>query len=120
VLDATIVQMRHSGAAVIRVHLPANDPALAVLGAGLPDLGLGFSVYVPGLLTTGDALTVEWLEDPEIDTSEFHFVNDDIETLARMIIEQAMDVGTRGSRLRRRAARKAQARVASGPAAPDA
>jgi hypothetical protein len=37
-----------------------------------------------------------------------------------MLSEQAMDVGTRGSRLRRRAARKAQARVASGPAAPDA
>lgn len=120
VIDATIVQMRHSGAAVIRVHLPANDPALAVLGAGLPDLGLGFSVYVPGLLPSGDALTVEWLEDPEIDTSEFHFVNEDIETLARMIIEQAMDVGTRGSRLRRRAARKAQARVVSGPSTPDA
>ena len=120
VLDATIEQMRHSGAAVVRVHLPANDPALAILGAGLTDLGLGFSVYVPGLLATGDALTVEWLDDPEIDTSEFHFVNDDIETLARMIIDQAADVGTRGSRLRRRAARKAQARVSAGPSTPGA
>ena len=43
VVDATIEQMRHSGAAVVRVHLPANDPALAVVGAGLPDLGLGFT-----------------------------------------------------------------------------
>ena len=77
-------------------------------------------MYVPGLLPSGDALTVEWLDDPEIDTSEFHFVNDDVETLARMIIEQAQDVGTRGSRLRRRAARKAQARVVAGPSTPDA
>ena len=120
VLDATIEQMRHSGAEVVRVHLPANDPALAVLGAGLGDLGLGFSVYVPGLLPTGDALTVEWLNDPEIDTSTFHFVNDDIETLARMIVDQAADVGGRASRQRRRAARRAQSRVAAPPSTPQA
>lgn len=118
VVDATVEQMRHSGAAVVRVHLPANDPALAVVGAGLPDLGLGFSVYVPGLLPTGDAITVEWLEDPEIDVSEFHFVNEDIETLARMVIEQAGEVGGRASRQRRRAARRAQSRLmAQGPSA---
>lgn len=120
VLDATIEQMRHSGAAVVRVNLPGNDPALAVLGAGLPDLGLGFSVYVPGLLATGDAITLEWLDDPEVDTSAFHFVNEDIETLTRMIIDQAVEVGSRGSRLRRRAARRAQARVSGAPSTPDA
>ncbi len=108
VLDATITQYRHSGAEVIRVNIPANDPALPVVGAGLPELGLGFSVYVPGLLETGDALIVEWLHDSEIDTSIFNYADERVETLTKMVVAQAGDVGMLGARQRRRASRRAQ------------
>lgn len=43
----TLEQLRRAGAAVITVNLPANDPSLASIGAGLDALALGFASFIP-------------------------------------------------------------------------
>jgi hypothetical protein len=88
------------------VLLPANEPALAAIGAGLDDLALGYCSFVPAYGTLGDALTLQWLRDPDIDVSDWTFADERVENLARLVVDQAQDVASRGVRERRRLARR--------------
>lgn len=105
-IDETLDQLRRAGAEVITVFLPANDPALAAIGAGLDELALGYCSFIPAYGPLGDALTLQWLRDPDIDVSDWIFADEQVENLARLVVDQARDVGSRGVRERRRLARR--------------
>lgn len=105
-VDDALDQLRHAGAEVVTVFLPANDPALPSLGAGLDGLALGFCSFVPAYGALGDALTLQWLREPEIDVSDWVFADERVETMARLVVEQAREVADRGVRDRRRLARR--------------
>ena len=105
-LDETLEQLRRAGAAVITVNLPANDPSLASIGAGLDALGLGFASFIPSFGTLGDALALQWLRDPDVDDSDWVFADERVESLARLIVAQARDLGRRSIDDRRRSARR--------------
>jgi GNAT superfamily N-acetyltransferase len=113
-VDETLEQLRRAGAEVVNVFLPANDPALASIGAGLDDLALGYCSFVPAYGELGDALTLQWLRDPEVDVSDWTFADERVEILARLVVEQAREVGFRGIRQRRRLAQR-QSRLAALP-----
>ncbi len=105
-VDDTVTQLRAGGADVIRVHLPVNQPALASLGAGLPALGLSFAGLLPDFGAFGDALILQWLRDPDVDTSIFVYASDHVRDVAEAIVAQARQVGEDGNMLRRRQARR--------------
>jgi Asp-tRNA(Asn)/Glu-tRNA(Gln) amidotransferase A subunit family amidase len=111
-VDETLEQLRRAGAEVVNVFLPANDPALASIGAGLDDLALGYCSFVPAYGELGDALTLQWLRDPEIDISDWTFADERVENLARLVVDQAHEVGSRRIRERRRVAQR-QSRFAA-------
>ena len=105
-LDDTLEQLRHAGAAVIAVNLPANDPSLASIGAGLDALALGFASFIPRFGSLGDALSLQWLRDPDVDDSDWVFADDRVASLARLIVDQARELGDRSIADRRRSARR--------------
>jgi len=105
-LDDTLEQLRRAGAAVIAVNLPANDPALASIGAGLDSLALGFASFIPSFGALGDALALQWLRDPAVDDSDWVFADERVASLARLIVDQARELGTRSIDDRRRSARR--------------
>jgi len=113
-IDLTLHQMRRSGAEYVQVRLPANQPALGTLAAGLVELGLGFAAFIPEFepLTEdglgGDVLVTQWLADSDIDGSGWVFADERVKNLVLAVIDQARDVGARGQKLQRRAARRAQ------------
>ena len=107
VVDQAMESVRRSGAEVIHVRLPVNDPALAVLGEGLTELGLAYAAIFPEFTDEGDALVLQWLSDPEVDTSAWHYANDDVEALVMAILSQVRELNERGAEQRRRAARRA-------------
>lgn len=105
-VDEALSQLRAGGADVVRVHLPANQPALAALGAGMPALGLSFAGLLPDFGTFGDALILQWLRDPDVDSSVFVYATDHVRDVAEAIVAQARQVGEEGNALRRRQARR--------------
>ena len=112
-VDSAMEQMRRSGAEYVQVRLPANQPALALVGAGLTELGLGFGTYIPEFRPAsqahaGDILVTQWLADPAVDTGAWVYANDGVEQLMKGVVDQAKEVGGRGMVQRRRAARRAQ------------
>ena len=119
-VDNALHQMRRSGAEYVGVRLPANQPALATMAAGLVELGLGYAALIPAfrpateLNPGGDVLVTQWLIEPEIDTTGWVFANDSVESLVRTIVAQTEDVGNRGVHRQRRAAKRAQLFAALG------
>lgn len=111
-------QMQRSGAEYVQVRLPANQPALATVAAGLPELGLGYASVIPAFRPTGDdpgdVLVVQWIADLDIDPSTWVFANQDVHDLVLDIVTQIRDVGERGSTRQRRAAERAQLFAALG------
>jgi GNAT superfamily N-acetyltransferase len=105
-VDEALGQLRTGGADVVQVHLPANQPALASLGAGMPALGLSFGCLLPDFGTFGDALVLQWLREPEVDSSVFVYASDHVRSVAEEIVAQARRVGEEGNVLRRRQARR--------------
>jgi len=105
-IDETLSQLRSAQAEVVRVFLPANDPALASVGAGLSALGLAFASFFPEYGVLGDTLSLQWLRDPEVDDSDWEYANEDVEKLAHMILAQARSVGDQATTIRRRYARR--------------
>lgn len=105
-VDESISQFKAAGADVVRVHLPATQPALPALGAGLGALGLGFCALLPDYGPFGDALVLQWLRDPAVDTSSFVFASDHVREVTEEILAQVREVGSEGDRLRRRHARR--------------
>lgn len=105
-LDDTIEQLRHAGAEVVTVRLPANDPALASFGAELEVLALSFASFVPRFGSFGDSLMLQWLRDPDVDDSDWVFADDRIRSLSRLVVDQARELGDSSVRRRRRSARR--------------
>jgi GNAT superfamily N-acetyltransferase len=108
VVDDALGALRRAGAEQVVVYLPANQPALASLGAGLESLSLGFAALIPAYGELGDALVLQWLADPDVDDSSWVFGDPWVETLANRIIGQARDLGDQVVRLRRRQAQRQQ------------
>lgn len=106
-VDVALTSLRESGAEVVHVRLPANDPSMALLGEGLTELGLAYSALVPQFSDAGDALILQWLADAEVDTSSWHYADSDVEALVTGILAQVRDLSDRGAQVRRRAARRA-------------
>lgn len=105
-VDEVLGQLRAGGADVVRVHLPADQPALASLGAGMTALGLSFSLLLPDYGTFGDALALQWLRDPDVDTSGFVYASDHVREITEQVVAQVQQVGAEGEALRRRQARR--------------
>lgn len=105
-IDAAIERARRGGAVYIEVHLPTAQPALAVLGAGLIDLGLAYAAYLPLLRTDSDVLILQWLDDPEVHTTDWHYATPHVESIAQSIIAQIRDAAARAIKSRREAARR--------------
>jgi hypothetical protein len=61
----------------------------------------------PEFTDEGDALVLQWLADPDVDTSPWHYANDDVEALVMSILNQIRELNERGAEQRRRAARRA-------------
>ncbi|MFM8237069.1 MAG: GNAT family N-acetyltransferase [Actinomycetota bacterium] len=107
-VDAALTSLRTAGAEVVRVHLPANQPALATAGAGLGTLGLAFASFVPEFGGLGDLLALQWLADTEVDTTDFRYADAQVEALAVAIVAQVAELGDQDVKLRRRLARRQQ------------
>jgi hypothetical protein len=108
VVDDALTQLRAAGAEMVRVWLPANQPAVASLGAGLGSLRLGFAALLPAFGDLGDALVLQWVRNPDIDDSPWVYGDESIETLAHMIMAQARELGDAATAMRRRQARRQQ------------
>ena len=117
-VQTALGQMQRSGAEYVQVRLPANQPALATVAAGLPELGLGYASVIPAFRPApgdpGDILVTQWIADLDIDPSSWVFANDDVRALVLDIVGQIRDVGSRGSTRQRRAAQRAQLYAALG------
>jgi hypothetical protein len=114
-LDSSIDDLRRSGAEHIQVRLPANQPALHSVGAGLPEIGLAFGAFIPQLRTAepgsedlGDVLIAQWLADAELDTDSWVFATEQVSVIVLAIAEQVRQVANSGQLRRRQAARRAQ------------
>jgi hypothetical protein len=108
VVDDALTQLRAAGAEMVRVWLPANQSAVASLGAGLGSLRLGFAALLPAFGDLGDALVLQWVRNPDIDDSPWVYGDESIETLAHMIMAQARELGDAATAMRRRQARRQQ------------
>ncbi len=117
-ITTALHQMQRSGAEYVQVRLPANQPALATVGAGLVELGLGYAALIPGFRPsddgTGDVLVTQWIEDVDIDTSDFVYATEAVGELVRSVVQQVREAGSRGGIRQRRAARRAQLFAALG------
>jgi len=113
-VDGVLQQLERSGAEHIGVRLPANQPALAVVGAGLVDLELAYASLIPALRPPtsdnpgGDVLVTQWLATPEFDQASWVFTNSDVEQLVQSVVEQAVEVRSKRLEHQRRTARRAQ------------
>lgn len=113
-IHTALAQMRRAGAEFVAVRLPANQPALANVGAGLVELGLGYAALIPEFRAAtptnpaGDVLITQWLADPDVDTSAWVFAADSVRDLVLRIVDQLQDAGDRGAQRQRRAAHRAQ------------
>lgn len=114
-LDSSIDDLRRSGAEHIQVRLPANQPALHSVGAGLPEIGLAFGAFIPQLralalddVDLGDVLVLQWLADADLDASSWVFATEQVREIVLAITEQVRQVANSGLVRRRQAARRAQ------------
>jgi GNAT superfamily N-acetyltransferase len=111
-LHTALQQMQRAGAEYAQVRLPANQPGLSTVAAGLPELGLGYAALIPAFRPdredAGDVLVTQWLADPEVDASSWAFATDDVRSLILAIVDQVRDVGARGGVRQKRAAQRAQ------------
>lgn len=108
VIDETLTTLQRAGAEVVFVYLPANQPALASTGAGLGSLRLGFAALLPRYGALGDALVLQWVRNPDIDDSEWEYVDDRVASFAHMVMDQTRSLGEAEVADRRREARRQQ------------
>jgi GNAT superfamily N-acetyltransferase len=105
-VDGALGELRSGGADVVLVRLPANQEAVASLGAGMPALGLSFASLLPDFGPFGDALNLQWLREPEVDSAGFVYATDHVREVVSLIVAQAQQVGSDTEMLRRRHARR--------------
>lgn len=106
VVDSGLDFARRSGSRYVELRLPAAQPAVAELGAGLIDLGFAYAAYIPLLQDDSDVLALQWVDDPEVDTSGWHYADDRVEALALSVVAQIHEAAERAVRVRREAARR--------------
>ena len=107
-LDHILDQLRAAGAEMVLVYLPADQPALATVGAGLPSERLAYAAILPAFGELGNALILQWLRNPAVDDSQFSYGDDQYRVLTRMIIDQAIALGSQEASQRLRRARREQ------------
>ena len=107
-VDEVLAGFVRGGAQAVRVVLPAGQPALADRGAGLSELGLGFASFIPAFGALGDALTLQWLADPVVDTTGWDYATDFVAESVAMIVRQVAELGDQATVERRRRARRQQ------------
>ena len=117
-LDETLTQLAASGAEMIKIYLPASQPALAVVGAGLGVLRLGYAALLPRFGALGHALVLQWVRNPHVDDSEWVYADESLRRLADGIRSQAEQFGEDEGLRRRREARRQQL-LAALPGSPD-
>lgn len=107
-VDDALGGLQRAGAQMVMVRLPAGQPALASVGAGLGSLNLGYASFLPVFGSMGDALVLQWLDDPHVDQSAWVFANDEVEVFARRVAAHVSELGEQATRLRRRDALRRQ------------
>jgi RimJ/RimL family protein N-acetyltransferase len=107
-LDGILGQFRAAGAEQVLVYLPAEQPALATVGAGLPSLQLAYAALLPRFGELGTGLVLQWLRNPAVVIDHFVFADDRFRILTEMIVEQATTLGDQETRQRLRRARLEQ------------
>ena len=114
-LDSSIDDLRRSGAEHVQVILPANQPALQSVGAGLPEIGLAFGSFIPQLrafepggVDRGDVLIAQWISEANFDTGAWVFATEQVSAIVLAVAEQVRHVANTGQVRRRQAARRAQ------------
>ncbi len=105
-VDSALDRARRGGAEFIEVHLPTAQPWLTAVGAGLIDLGLAYAAYIPVLHEDSDVLVLQWLDDSEVDTSDWQYATPHVEALAQAVVAQIHDAAQRAVKVRREAARR--------------
>ena len=100
-VDASLDRARRSGAKYIEVRLPTGQQALAVVGEGLFDLGLAYAAFLPLLREDSDVLALQWLDDPQPDTSDWHYADERVERLATTVLAHISEAADRAVRARR-------------------
>ncbi len=108
VLDGILGQFRNAGAEQVLVYLPADQPALATVGAGLPSLQLAYAAILPVFGELGNCLVLQWLRNPAVDDSPFVFGDDRFRFLTHLIVDQATTLGDQETQHRMRRARLEQ------------
>lgn len=108
VIDAGLDRAQRSGAQYAEVHLPTDQPATALLGAGLIDLGLAYAAWLPLLRDGTDILVLQWHADPDVDTSAWRYADERVEALALAVVAQVREAAQRAVDVRRSAAREAR------------
>ena len=108
VLDGILGQFRNAGAEQVLVYLPADQPALATVGAGLPSLQLAYAAVLPVYGELGNCLVLQWLRTPAVDDSPFVFGDDEFRLLTHVIVDQATTLGDQETHHRLRRARLEQ------------
>jgi len=103
-VDASLDRARRSGAKYIEVRLPTGQPALAMVGAGLFDLGLAYAAFLPLLRADSDVLALQWLDDPQPDTSDWHYADERVERFATAVLANISEAADRAIRARRSSA----------------
>jgi len=107
-VDEALGQLRRAGAEMVRVLLPATQPPLASMGAGLGALGLGFAALLPEFGDLGDVLVLQWLADTGVDASGWEYADESVEAFAALVLDQARDIDDQSVRRRRREAQRQQ------------
>lgn len=107
-LDRILDQFRAAGAAAVQVWLPADQPALATVGAGLPTLRLAFAALLPEFGDLGNCLVLQWLRNPAVDVGAFQFGDEQYAVLTGLIVDQAVELGGQETSQRLRQARREQ------------
>ena len=107
-LDGILGQFRTAGAEQVLVYLPADQPALATVGAGLPSLQLAYAAILPRFGELGTSLVLQWLRNPAVVIDHFVFADDRFRRLTELIVEQATELGDQETRQRLRRARLEQ------------
>lgn len=107
-LDDALTQLRRSGAEMVKVFLPAGQPATAVVGAGLGVLRLGFAALLPRFGRLGNALVLQWVREPHVDDSEWVYADESLREFSDAVRGQVEAFGVADDTRRRREAQRQQ------------
>jgi hypothetical protein len=105
-VDDAVAQLARSGAEMVKVYLPVDQPATAVVGAGLGVLRLGYAALLPRFGDLGHVLVLQWVRDPHVDDSEWVYADDSLRELSDAIRSQAEEFGAADDVRRRREAQR--------------